>query len=128
MVDSSIYDNIFINTYACVVFSVVGLSVLSDLHYFISNKLFKIKNVFSFSSSVIYISLFLAISYFFGVLFISVHLGEFVLVDETVMNTLFWGSLDTTRAVHFSYTVSSIIIVVVIFKYYIYEPDTEKQG
>ena len=127
MVDSSIYDNIFINTYACVVFSVVGLSVLSDLHYFISNKLFKIKNVFSFSSSVIYISLFLAISYFFGVLFISVHLGEFVLIDETVMNTLFWGSLGTTRAVHFSYTVSSIILVA-IYKYYIYEPDTEKQG
>ena len=127
MVDSSIYDNIVINTYACVVFSVVGLSVLSDLHYFISNKLFKIKNVFSFSSSVIYISLFLAISYFFGLLFSSVHLGEFVLVDETIMNTLFWGSSGTARAVHFAYTVSSIILVV-IFKYYIYEPDTEKQG
>ena len=127
MVDSSIYDNIVINTYACVVFSIVGLSIVSDLHNLISNKLFKIKNVFGFSSAVIYISLFLAISYFFGVLFISVHYGEFVLVDETIMNTLFWGSLGTARAVHFAYTVSSIILVV-IFKYYIYEPDTEKQG
>jgi hypothetical protein len=127
VVDSSIYDNIVINTYACVVFSIVGLSIVSDLHNLISNKLFKIKNVFGFSSAVIYISLFLAISYFFGVLFISVHYGEFVLVDETIMNTLFWGSLGTARAVHFAYTVSSIILVV-IFKYYIYEPDTEKQG
>lgn len=127
MVDSSIYDNIFINTFACVVFSIVGLSIVSDLHNLISNKLFKIKNVFGFSSIVIYISLFLTISYFYGVLFISVHLGEFVLVDETIMNTLFWGSLGITRAVHFAYTVSSIILVV-IFKYYIYEPDTEKQG
>ena len=127
MVDSSIYDNIFINTFACVVFSIVGLSIASDLYYLISNKLFKIKNVFGFSSAVIYISLFLTISYFYGVLFISVHLGEFVLVDETIMNTLFWGSLGITRAVHFAYTVSSMILVV-IFKYYIYEPDTEKQG
>lgn len=127
MVDSSIYDNIVINTYACVVFSIVGLSIVSDLHNLISNKLFKIKNVFGFSSAVIYISLFLAISYFFGVLFISVHYGEFVLVDETIMNTLFWGSLGTARSVHFAYTVSSIILVVV-YKYYIYEPDTEKQG
>lgn len=125
MVDSSIYDNIVINTFACVVFSVVGLSIVSDLHNLISNKLFKIKNVFGFSSSVIYISLFLTISYFFGVLFISVHYGEFVLVDETIMNTLFWGSLGTARAVHFAYTVSSIILVV-LFKYYIYEPETEK--
>lgn len=127
MLDSSIYDNIVINTYACVVFSIVGLSIVSDLHNLISNKLFKIKNVFGFSSAVIYISLFLTISYFYGVLFISVHLGEFVLVDETIMNTLFWGSLGTARAVHFAYTVSSIILVA-IFKYYIYEPDTEKQG
>jgi hypothetical protein len=127
VVDSSIYDNIFINTFACVVFSIVGLSIASDLYYLISNKLFKIKNVFGFSSAVIYISLFLTISYFYGVLFISVHLGEFVLVDETIMNTLFWGSLGITRAVHFAYTVSSMILVV-IFKYYIYEPDTEKQG
>ena len=127
MVDSSIYDNIFINTFACVVFSIVGISIVSDLHNLISNKLFKIKNVFGFSSSVIYISLFLTISYFYGVLFSSVHLGEFVLVDENIMNTLFWGSLGTTRAVHFAYTASSIILVV-IYKYYIYEPDTEKQG
>ena len=127
MVDSSIYDNIFINTFACVVFSIVGLSIVSDLHNLISNKLFKIKNVFGFSSIVIYISLFLTISYFYGVLFISVHYGEFVLVDETIMNTLFWGSLGTARAVHFAYTASSIILVV-IYKYYIYEPDTEKQG
>lgn len=127
MVDFSIYDNIVINTYACVVFSIVGLSIVSDLHNLISNKLFKIKNVFGFISAVIYTSLFLAISYFFGVLFISVHYGEFVLVDETIMNTLFWGSLGTARAVHFAYTASSIILVV-IFKYYIYEPDTEKQG
>lgn len=127
MVDSSIYDNIVINTYACVVFSIVGLSIVSDLHNLISNKLFKIKNVFGFISAVIYISLFLAISYFFGVLFISFHHGEFVLVDETIMNTLFWGSLGTARAVHFAYTASSIILVA-IFKYYIYEPDTEKQG
>lgn len=83
--------------------------------------------MFGFSSAVIYISLFLTISYFYGVLFSSVHLGEFVLVDENIMNTLFWGSLGTARAVHFAYTVSSIILVV-IFKYYIYEPDTEKQG
>lgn len=108
MVDYSIYDNIFINTFACVVFSIVGLSIVSALLLFI-------------------FFLFLTISYFYGVLFISVHLGEFVLVDETLMNTLFWGSLGTTRAVHFAYTVSSIILVV-IFKYYIYEPDTEKQG
>lgn len=127
MVDSSIYDNIVINTYACVVFSIVGLSIVSDLHNLISNKLFKIKNVFGFISIVIYISLFLTISYFYGVLFISVHHGEFVLVDETIMNTLFWGSLGTDRAVHFAYTASSIILVA-IFKYYIYEPDTEKQG
>lgn len=127
MVDSSIYDNIFINTFACVVFSIVGLIIVSDLHNLISNKLFKIKNVFGFSSAVIYISLFLSISYFFGVLFISVHLGEFVLVDETLMNTLFFGSTGITKAVHFAYTVSSIILVV-IYKYYIYEPDTEKQG
>ena len=127
MVDSYIYDNIFINTFACVVFSIVGLSIVSDLHNLISNKLFKIKNVFGFSSAVIYISLFLTISYLIGVLFSSVHHGEFVLVDETIMNTLFWGSLGITRAVHFSYTLSSIILVVV-YKYYIYEPDTEKQG
>ena len=127
MLDSSIYDNIVINTYACVVFSIVGLSIVSDLHNLISNKLFKIKNVFGFSSAVIYIYLFLAISYFIGVLFISVHLGEFVLVDETIMNTLFWGSLGTARAVHFAYTASSTILVV-IYKYYIYEPDIEKQG
>ena len=127
MVDSSIYDNIFINTFACVVFSIVGLSIVSDLHNLISNKLFKIKNVFGFRSAVIYISLFLTISYLIGVLFSSVHHGEFVLVDETIMNTLFWGSLGITRAVHFSYTLSSIILVVV-YKYYIYEPDTEKQG
>lgn len=127
MLDSSIYDNIVINTYACVVFSIVGLSIVSDLHNLISNKLFKIKNVFGFSSAVIYISLFLTISYFYGVLFSSVHHGEFVLVDENIMNTLFFGSTGITKAVHFAYTASSIILVA-IFKYYIYEPDTEKQG
>lgn len=127
MVDLSIYNTLAVNFLVCVVFSVVGILTLSDLYYLISNKLFKIKNVFGFISAVIYTSLFLAISYFFGVLFISVHYGEFVLVDETIMNTLFWGSLGTARAVHFAYTASSIILVV-IFKYYIYEPDTEKQG
>lgn len=127
MVDLSITDSLAVGTLVCVTCSVVGIIILSDLHNIISNKLFKIKNVFGFSSAVIYISLFLTISYFYGVLFISVHLGEFVLVDETIMNTLFWGSLGTARAVHFAYTVSSIILVV-IYKYYIYEPDTEKQG
>lgn len=127
MVDLSITDSLAVGTLVCVTCSVVGIIILSDLYYLISNKLFKIKNVFGFSSAVIYISLFLIISYFYGVLFISVHLGEFVLVDETIMNTLFWGSLGTARAVHFAYTVSSIILVVV-YKYYIYEPDTEKQG
>lgn len=127
MVDLSITDSLAVGTLVCVTCSVVGIIILSDLYYLISNKLFKIKNVFGFSSAVIYISLFLIISYFYGVLFISVHLGEFVLVDETIMNTLFWGSSGTSRAVHFAYTVSSIILVA-IFKYYIYEPDTEKQG
>lgn len=127
MVDLSITDYLAVGTLVCVTCSVVGIIILSDLYYLISNKLFKIKNVFGFSSVVIYISLFLTISYFYGVLFISVHYGEFVLVDETIMNTLFWGSLGTARAVHFAYTVSSIILVVV-YKYYIYEPDTEKQG
>lgn len=127
MVDLSITDSLAVGTLVCVTCSVVGIIILSDLYYLISNKLFKIKNVFGFSSSVIYISLFLTISYFIGVLFSSVHLGEFVLVDENIMNTLFWGSLGTTRAVHFAYTASSIILVV-IYKYYIYEPDTEKQG
>lgn len=83
--------------------------------------------MFGFSSAVIYISLFLTISYFIGVLFSSVQHGEFVLVDENIMNTLFFGSTGLTKAVHFSYTVSSIILVA-IFKYHIYEPDTEKQG
>ena len=127
MVDLSITDSLAVGTLVCVTCSVVGIIILSDLYYLISNKLFKIKNVFGFSSAVIYISLFLTISYFYGVLFISVHYGEFVLVYETIMNTLFWGSLGTARAVHFAYTVSSIILVVV-YKYYIYEPDTEKQG
>ena len=127
MVDLSITDSLAVGTLVCVTCSVVGIIILSDLYYLISNKLFKIKNVFGFSSAVIYISLFLIISYFYGVLFISVHLGEFVLVDETIMNTLFFGSTGLTKAVHFSYTVSSIILVV-IYKYYIYEPDIEKQG
>lgn len=127
MVDFSITDSLAVGTLVCVTCSVVGIIILSDLYYLISNKLFKIKNVFGFSSAVIYISLFLIISYFYGVLFISVHLGEFVLVDETIMNTLFFGSTGITKAVHFAYTVSSIILVA-IFKYYIYEPDTEKQG
>lgn len=127
MADLSITDSFAIGTLVCVTCSVVGIIILSDLHHLISNKLFKIKNVFGFSSAVIYISLFLTISYFIGVLFSSVHHGEFVLVDENIMNTLFFGSTGLTKAVHFSYTVSSIIIVV-IFKYYIYEPDTEKQG
>ena len=127
MVDLSITDSLAVGTLVCVTCSVVGIIILSDLYYLISNKLFKIKNVFGFSSAVIYISLFLIISYFYGVLFISVHLGEFALVDENIMNTLFFGSTGITKAVHFSYTVSSIILVV-IYKYYIYEPDTEKQG
>ena len=127
MVDLSITDSIAVGTLVCVTCSVVGIIILSDLYYLISNKLFKIKNVFGFSSAVIYISLFLIISYFYGVLFISVHLGDFVLVDETIMNTLFFGSTGITKAVHFAYTASSIILVA-IFKYYIYEPDTEKQG
>lgn len=127
MVDLSITDSLAVGTLVCVTCSVVGIIILSDLYYLISNKLFKIKNVFGFSSAVIYISLFLIISYFYGVLFISVHLGEFVLVDETIMNTLFFGSTGITKAVHFAYTASSIILVA-IFKYYIYEPDTEKQG
>lgn len=127
MVDLSITDSITVGTLVCVTCSVVGIIILSDLYYLISNKLFKIKNVFGFSSAVIYISLFLTISYFYGVLFSSVHLGEFVLVDETIMNTLFFGSTGITKAVHFAYTASSIILVV-IYKYYIYEPDTEKQG
>lgn len=126
MVDLSITDSLAIGTLVCVTCSVVGIIVLSDLYYLISNKLFKIKNVFGFSSIVIYTSLFLTISYFIGVLFISVHLGEFVLVDETIMNTLFWGSLGTARAVHFAYTASSIILVA-IFKYYIYESDTKNK-
>lgn len=127
MVDLSITDSLAVGTLVCVTCSVVGIIILSDLYYLISNKLFKIKNVFGFSSAVIYISLFLTISYFIGVLFSSVHQGEFVLVDENIMNTLFFGSTGITKAVHFSYTVSSIILVV-IYKYYIYEPDTEKQG
>lgn len=90
MVDLSITDSLAVGTLVCVTCSVVGIIILSDLYYLISNKLFKIKNVFGFSSAVIYISLFLTISYFYGVLFISVHYGEFVLVDETIMNTLFW--------------------------------------
>lgn len=127
MVDLSITDSLAVGTLVCVTCSVVGIIILLDLYYLISNKLFKIKNVFGFSSAVIYISLFLIISYFYGVLFISVHLGEFVLVDETIMNTLFFGSTGIIKAVHFAYTASSIILVA-IFKYYIYEPDTEKQG
>ena len=127
MVDLSITDSLAVGTLVCVTCSVVGIIILSDLYYLISNKLFKIKNVFGFSSIVIYTSLFLTISYFIGVLFSSVQHGEFVLVDETIMNTLFCGSLGTARAVHFAYIVSSIILVVV-YKYYIYEPDTEKQG
>ena len=126
MVDLSITDSLAIGTLVCITCSVVGIIILSDLYYLISNKLFKIKNVFGFSSAVIYISLFLAISYFIGVLFISVHQGEFVLVDENIMNTLFFGSTGITKAVHFAYTAISIILVA-IFKYYIYEPDTEKQ-
>lgn len=127
MVDLSITDSLAVGTLVCVTCSIVGIIIISDLYYLISNKLFKIKNVFGFSSTVIYISLFLTISYFIGVLFSSVHQGEFVLVDENIMNTLFFGSTGITKAVHFSYTVSSIILVV-IYKYYIYEPDTEKQG
>ena len=88
MVDLSITDSLAVGTLVCVTCSVVGIIILSDLYYLISNKLFKIKNVFGFSSAVIY--MFLIISYFYGVLFISVHLGEFVLVDETIMNTLFF--------------------------------------
>lgn len=127
MVDLSITDSLAVGTLVCVTCSVVGIIILSYSYYLISNKLFKIKNVFGFSSLVIYTSLFLTISYFIGVLFSSVHHGEFVLVDENIMNTLFFGSTGITKAVHFAYTVSSIILVV-IFKYYIYEPDTEKQG
>lgn len=127
MVDLSITDSLAIGTLVCVTCSVVGIIILSDLYYLISNKLFKIKNVFGFSSAVIYISLFLTISYFYGVLFSSVHYGEFVLVDENIMNTLFFGSTGITKTVHFAYTVSSIILVV-IFKHYLYEPHTEKQG
>lgn len=127
MVDLSITDSLAVGTLVCVTCSVVGIIILSDLYYLISNKLFKIKNVFGFSSAVIYTSLFLTISYFIGVLFSSVQHGEFVLVDENIMNTLFFGSTGITKAVHFSYTASSIILVV-IYKYYIYEPDTEKQG
>lgn len=104
MVDLSITDSLAVGTLVCVTCSVVGIIILSDLYYLISNKLFKIKNLFS-----------------------SVHQGEFVLVDENIMNTLFFGSTGITKAVHFSYTVSSIILVA-IYKYYIYEPDTEKQG
>lgn len=127
VVDLSITDSLAVGTLVCVTCSVVGIIILSDSYYFVSNKMFKIKNVFGFSSAVIYISLFLTISYFIGVLFSSVHQGEFVLVDETIMNTLFFGSTGLTKAVHFAYTASSIILVA-IFKYYIYEPDTEKQG
>ena len=127
MVDLSITDSLAIGNLVCINCSVVGVIILSDLYYLISNKLFKIKNVFGFSSLVIYTSLFLTISYFIGVLFSSVHHGEFVLVDENIMNTLFFGSTGLTKAVHFAYTVSSITLVA-IFKYYIYEPDTEKQG
>ena len=126
MVDLSITDSLAVGTLVCVTCSVVGIIILSYLYYLISNKLFKIKNVFGFSSLIIYTSLFLTISYFFGVLFSSVHHGEFVLVDENIMNTLFFGSTGITKAVHFSYTISSIILVLV-YKYYIYEPDTEKQ-
>jgi len=82
--------------------------------------------VFGFSSAVIYISLFLTIAYPIGVLSRFVYHGDFVLFDETLMNTLFWGSTGITRAIHLTYIVSSVILVV-LFKHYLYEPHTEKQ-
>lgn len=127
MVDLSIYNTLAVNFLVCVVFSVVGILTLSGLYYLVSNKLFKIKNVFGFSSAVIYISLFLTIAYPIGVLSRFVYHGDFVLFDETLMNTLFWGSTGITRAIHITYIVSSVILVV-LFKHYLYEPHTEKQG
>lgn len=127
MVDLSIYNTLAVNFLVCVVFSVVGILTLSGLYYLVSNKLFKIKNVFGFSSAVIYISLFLTIAYPIGVLSRFVYHGDFVLFDETLMNTLFWGSTGITRAIHITYIVSSVILVVLI-KHYLYEPHTEKQG
>lgn len=126
MVDLSIYNTLAVNFLVCVVFSVVSILTLSDLYYLVSNKLFKIKNVFGFSSAVIYISLFLTIAYPIGVLSRFVYHGDFVLFDETLMNTLFWGSTGITRAIHLTYIVSSVILVV-LFKHYLYEPHTEKQ-
>lgn len=126
MVDLSITDSLAVGTLVCVTCSVVGIIILSDLYYLISNKLFKIKNVFGFSSAVIYISLFLTTAYPIGVLSRFVYHGDFVLFDETLMNTLFWGSTGITRAIHLTYIVSSVILVV-LFKHYLYEPHTEKQ-
>ena len=126
MEDSAVYNTLAVNFLVCVVFSSVGIFILSNLYYLVSNKLFKIKNMFGFSSLVIYVSLFLIIAYSIGVLFSSVHYGEFVLVDENLMNTLFWGSTGITRAIHLTYIVSSVILVV-LFKHYLYEPHTEKQ-
>ena len=127
MVDLSIYNILASNTLTCVIFSVVGLISLFNLYYFISNKLFKIKNLFGFNSFVIYFVLVLTIAYPIGVLSNFVYHGEFVLFDETLMNTLFWGSTGITRAIHLTYIVSSVILVV-LFKHYLYEPHTEKQG
>lgn len=44
MVDFSITDSLAVCTLVCVTCSVVGIIILSDLYYLISNKLFKIKN------------------------------------------------------------------------------------
>lgn len=96
MVDLSSYNTIAVNSLVCVVFSVVGILILSDLYYLVSNKLFKIKNIFSVSSFIIYISLYLIIAYSIGVFVCFVYQGDFVLVDKTLMNTLFWGSAGIT--------------------------------
>lgn len=127
MIDLSISNTLAVDVIVCVVFNIIGIMILSDPYYFVSNKMFKIKNVFSVSSFIIYISLFLIISYSIGVFVRLVYYGDFVLFDDNLMNTLFFGSTGLTKAVHFAYTVSSIILVV-IYKYYIYEPDIEKQG
>ena len=104
MVDLSITDSLAIGNLVCITCIVVGIL-----------------------TAVIYISLFLTIAYPIGVLSRFVYHGDFVLFDETLMNTLFWGSTGITRASHLTYIVSSVILVV-LFKHYLYEPHTEKQG
>ena len=125
MADLSIYNILASNTLTCVVFSVVGLISLFNLYYFVSNKLFKIKNLFGFNSFAIYFVLVLTIAYPIGVLSRFVYQGEFVLFDETIMNILFCGNTGFTKAVQFTYIMSSLSLFVLL-KYHTYKPDSEK--